>query len=298
MSTPLASWHPQAAQRLQQFVSAVTDPSHSAYVEPSDRIATFDNDGTLWCEKPLYIQLAFVVERVKALAAEHPQWPHEEPFSAVLSGDLKRLQQLRMPEDVLTLVAATHAGMTQAEFQADVVTFFDHARHPRWQRPYTALVYQPMVELVQFLQQHQFTVYLCSAGGLDFMRVISARAYGIPPEHVVGSSIQKKYRPDGTFERTAELVKPINDQAGKPVLIERHIGKRPILAGGNSDGDIAMLDYVTQRSGASLALLLHHDDAEREYAYDAGAEAALTLAKERPWQVVSMRSDFLTIFPE
>lgn len=298
MSSLLPSWHDAMAERVQAFVANVTDPGSKEFVAPSDRIATFDNDGTLWCEKPLYVQLAFVLERVQALASQHPEWAQQEPFSSVLSGNLERLQQLTMPDDVLPLVAATHAGMTQAEFDAHVATFLAQARHPRFQRPYEALVYQPMIELVQYLQQHQFTVYLCSAGGLDFMRNIAARVYGIPPAQVIGTSIQKVYQPDGTFQRTAELVPPLNDRAGKPVHIDRHIGKRPILAAGNSDGDLDMLTYTTQGSGASLALLLHHDDGDREYAYDAGAQTALVHAQPPQWLVVSMRSDFKKIWPE
>jgi phosphoserine phosphatase len=298
MTHPLSSWHPQTAERLQQFVAAVTEPESPDYVEPCDRIATFDNDGTLWCEKPLYIQLAFVLERVKTLAPQHPHWPAEEPFSSVLSGDLARLQHLRIPEDVLILVAATHTGISQPAFEAQVANFFAQSRHPQFQKPYPELVYQPMVELVNYLRQQAFTVYICSAGGLDFMRMISAQAYGIPPAQVIGSSIQKEYQPDGTLMRTATLVKPLNDGAGKPVHIERHIGQRPILAAGNSDGDIAMLEYTTQGPRKSLALLVHHDDAAREYAYDTGAETALALAGRQHWQVISMQSDFLTIFPD
>jgi phosphoserine phosphatase len=297
MAHALPSWQSAAAQRIQQFVAAVTNPHSDAYVEPGDRIATFDNDGTLWCEKPLYVQLAFVLDRIKALAPQNPHWERQEPFSSALSGDLQRLQQLRLPEDVLALVAATHAGMSQREFDQIVQAFFRQAQHPRFQQPYPQLVYQPMRELLAYLQQHQFRLYICSAGGLDFMRHISTAAFGIPPEQVIGSAIQKMYQVDGSFQRTATLVQPLNDGPGKPLHIERQIGKRPILAVGNSDGDIEMLAYATQSPGASLALLIHHDDADREYAYDTGAEKAFAIAAENAWQVVSMQTDFLQVFP-
>ncbi|MEM1281511.1 MAG: haloacid dehalogenase-like hydrolase, partial [Cyanobacteria bacterium P01_H01_bin.152] len=189
----------------------VTRPDSAAYVPPGDRIATFDNDGTLWCEKPLYVQLAFVVERVHALAPQHLDWWQQGPFSSVLSGDSQRLQQLSIPEDVLTLVAATHTGMNQRDFDQVVASFFAQAKHPRFHQPYYRLVYQPMVELIAYLQQHQFTVYLCSAGGVDFMRQISAQAFAISPERVIGSAIQKTYQPDGSLQRTATFVQPLND---------------------------------------------------------------------------------------
>lgn len=298
MSTLLPSWQPAAAKRLENFVASVTTPDSASYVAPGDRIATFDNDGTLWCEKPLYVQLAFALERIQALAAQHPVWSQQEPFSSLLSGDLARLQQLRIPEDVLTLVAATHAGMTQAEFDEQVAEFLTQSRHPHFHQPYPQLVYQPMVELVRYLQQQHFTVYICSGGGLDFIRQLATRAYGIAPAQVIGSSIQKTYQPDGRLSRTAILVQPLNDGPGKPIHIERHIGKRPILAAGNSDGDLAMLEYTTQQAGASLALVIHHDDGDREYAYDAGAENVLAVAALKQWQVVSMRHDFRQIFAD
>ncbi len=297
MTHSLSSWQPTATQRIQQFVAAVTNPQSDAYVAPGDRIATFDNDGTLWCEKPLYVQLAFVLARIQALAPQHPDWVQQEPFSSALSGDPKRLQQLRLPEDVLPLIATTHAGMEQQAFEQAVTDFFAQAQHPRFQCPYTQLVYQPMVELIAYLQAHQFSVYICSAGGLDFMRQVTHQILGIPSAQVIGSSIQKTYQPDGSFQRTATLVQPLNDGPGKPIHIERHIGKRPIMAAGNADGDIEMLTYATQSPGAGLALLIHHDDAEREYAYTAGAEKALAIAAEKDWQVISMKTDFLKVFP-
>jgi hypothetical protein len=299
MTEILKSWQTAARDRLLTFVADVTQPTSQHYVPPSDRIATFDHDGTLWVEKPYYTQLAFLLERLQQLAPQHPEWRSQDPYRVALSKDLARLKQLKIPA-ILELAAATHTGMTQTEFVAHVQTFLQTARHPRFGQPFTQLVYQPMVELIQYLQQQQFQVYLCSAGGLDFMRVFTESVYGIPPEHVMGSSIQKRFtmtEQGVVFQRQPELVQPINDRAAKPVLIDRHVGKRPILAAGNADGDLAMLQYVTANEGPALAIVVRHDDPEREYAYDEGAEQVQAIARRQDWLTVSMKADFNVIFP-
>ena len=300
MAEYLSSWQGSSYNRITAFVNAVTDEHNSDYVEPHDRIATFDNDGTLWVEKPYYTQLVFLLDRLKDLATDRPEWHTCPPYSDALSGDPQRLKQLTIPE-ILSLTAATHTGMTQAEFMAIADAFLNRALHPRFNRLYTQLVYQPMLELIRYLHDRQFQVYICSAGGLDFMRSFSKDVYGIAPERVMGSSIRKTFEVTETgveLRRQPELVQPINDGGSKPELIERHVGRRPILAVGNANGDLEMLQYTTNSNRRSLAILLCHDDAEREYSYNSGAERVQAMAQQNGWLTVSMRSDFQTIFPE
>jgi len=297
IADPLPSWNPgKPKQTIIKFVQDVTDPQSPNYLPNGDRLAVFDNDGTLWQEKPLYVQLVFVLDQLKALAPQHPEWQTEEPFKTVLTNPKPDLKQVGTVENLLTLALATHTGMTQTAFETQVQDFFKQAKHPRFQKPYTELIYQPMVELIQYLKLNNFQVYICSGGGADFVRAFSEAAYGIPPENVIGTAVQKTFE-NNQFIRQGELVKPINDKAGKPVNIQRYIGKIPAIAVGNSDGDIEMLQYAESNSKPNLELLLHHDDAEREFDYDHGTEQALVLAQTNDWIVISLKKDFKRVFP-
>ena len=302
IADPLPSWNQGSTkQAIISYVQQVTDPANDSYILPADRIATFDNDGTLWIEKPLYVQLVFVLDRLKALAPQHPEWQEAQPFKSILSNDLNQLQSLKIPDDLFKLILATHSGMSEEEFEAQVTRFLQNQTHPRFKRRYTKLIYQPMVELVNYLKLNDFQVYICSGGGIDFIRTFSDSAYGIPTEKVIGSAVQKEFMladdKSSTFMRLPEIVKPINDKAGKPVNIDRYIGKKPVMAVGNSDGDIQMLQYADSNALPDFELLLHHDDSEREYDYDQGTEKALRLAQENNWQVISLKRDFKQVFP-
>ncbi|MCA9878765.1 MAG: haloacid dehalogenase-like hydrolase, partial [Thermomicrobiales bacterium] len=263
-----------------------------------------DNDGTLWVEQPLYTQGFFVIDEIRRLAAEHPEWSHEEPFAAVLSGDISRLATLS-EHDVAVLLAATHAGMTTTAFADAARVWLETARHPRFDRVFTQCVYQPQLELLSFLRANGFTVFIVSGGGVDFLRQFAEETYGIPPHQVIGSSVQASFSiVDGEPVLTKEaVVGSIDDQAGKPINIHLHIGRQPILAFGNSDGDLPMLQYTDAGSGPRLALIVHHDDAAREYAYDRSSavgclDAAWDEALARGWTVVSMKRDWRTVFAE
>lgn len=301
----LPSWNEGLARaRIVEFVQQVTDPTSRSYVPPAERIAVFDNDGTLWSEQPVYFQLAFVVDRVHALAPQHPEWQAEEPFKSLLAGDLAAVAASG-EEGIAKLVAATHAGTTVDEFRAIVAQWLATARHPRFKRPYTDLVFVPMQELLVYLRANGFRTFIVSGGGVDFMRVFSERAYGIPPEQVIGSTLATRYEVVDGKPVIVRLPKIefVDDQAGKPVGINRSIGRRPILAVGNSDGDLQMLEYTTGASGPRLGLIVHHDDADREYAYDRKSsmgrlDQALDLAAQRGWVVVSMRTDWRAIYAD
>jgi len=301
ISDPLPSWNEgKPKQTIIQFVQDVTNPNSKNYLPLGDRVAVFDNDGTLWQEKPLYVQLAFLLDQIKILAPQHPEWKTEEPFKTLLTDPNPDLKSLSSTENLMKLVIATHTGMSQTEFENQVKQFFKTAQHPRFKQPYTQLIYQPMVELVGYLKLNDFDVYICSGGGIDFIRAISEDAYGIPPENVIGSAVQKTFEitAKGTdFVRQPKLVEPINDKEGKPVNIDRYIGKKPAIAVGNSDGDIQMLQYTDSNPKLDLELLLHHDDLEREYDYNTGTEKALALAKENDWTVISLKKDFKRVFP-
>jgi phosphoserine phosphatase len=301
---PLPSWNDGAAKTaITEFVAAVTDPEHADYVAPSERIAVFDNDGALWVEQPMYTQLAFVLERLKAMAPQHPEWQEKQPFKAALEGDMDSVGDAGM-EGLMQLLMATHAGMSTDEFAAVATDWLATARHPRFERPYTELVYQPTLELLDYLRANGFKTFIVSGGGIAFMRPWTERVYGIPPEQVVGSQIALEYSTDlGTpvIMRKPEIAF-IDDKAGKPVGIQRHIGRRPIFAWGNSDGDYQMLQWTTAGDGRRLGMLLHHDDAEREYAYDRDShvgrlDRGLDDADGKGWVVVSMRRDWGTVFP-
>jgi hypothetical protein len=301
----LPSWNDgKTRQAIEAFVERVTTPGSKDFVPESDRIAVFDNDGTLWSEQPMYVQLAFILDRVKALAPEHPEWKEQPPFNAVLNGDLKALGAAG-ERGLMELLLATHAGMTSEEFEKVVKDWIASAKHPRYQRPYTECVYQPMRELLDYLRAHQFKTYIVSGGGVELMRPWAEEVYGIPPEQVIGSSIKLKYelregRP--VLVRLPEI-DFIDDKAGKPVGIHRQIGRRPIFAAGNSDGDFEMLEYTTAGAGPRFALILHHTDSQREAAYDRQShfgklDKALDAAAQRGWTVIDMQQDWKQVFPK
>jgi len=301
---PLPSWNDgHAKQRIVAFVAAVTDKASRDFVPPADRIAVFDNDGTLWSEQPVYVQFAFVVDRLKAMAPQHPEWKTQQPFKGVLEGDLKAAAAAG-EKGLLQLMMATHAGTTSDEFAQTVKDWLASARHPRFKRPYTELVYQPMLELLAYLRKAGFKTYIVSGGGVEFMRVFAEQRYGVSPEQVVGSTIRTKYEVrNGTpvIVRLPE-VDFIDDGAGKPVGIHKFIGKRPIAAFGNSDGDFEMLEWVTTAPGPRLGLIVHHDDATREFAYDRRSpigrlERGLDEGPRRGWTIASMKGDWKRIFP-
>jgi hypothetical protein len=300
---PLPSWNDgHAKSRIVAFVAAVTDRAGKDFVPPADRIAVFDNDGTLWSEQPVYVQLAFAVDRVKALAPPHPEWKEQQPFKGVLEGDIKAVAAAG-EKGLLQLMMATHAGTTSDEFARIVSDWLATARHPRLNRAYTELVYQPMLELLAYLRENGFKTYIVSGGGVEFMRTFAGPRYGVPPEQVVGSTIKTKYEVrDGrpVIVRLPE-VDFVDDGPGKPVGIHKFIGRRPIAAFGNSDGDFEMLEWVTSAPGPRLGLLVHHDDAARESAYDRGSpigrlERGLDEGPRRGWTIVSMKRDWKKVF--
>jgi hypothetical protein len=309
VADPLPSWRDgPARQAILAFVADVTDPASDAFVEPADRIATFDNDGTLWCEMPLP-QLEFLQAYAREQAEAHPELRTIQPYRAVWEADAGFFGTLidAVYSGNMTTVNAymetlmePFAGMAPAEYEALVQAFFNSALHPELQVPYRSLIYQPMVELVGLLQANAFAVYICTGGDRDFVRGISEVFYGIPRANVIGSAVELDYQTTDeglALVRQAAVDQPFTDGPGKPVRIEMQIGRQPILVGGNSDGDVAMLAYAQEQHANFLGLLVHHDDAAREYAYDAGAEVALELAGERGWLVASMRDDFAEVYP-
>ncbi len=302
---PLPSWQDgPAKQAITSFVAKVTKVGSPDFVPPAERIATFDNDGTLWAEQPMYVQLAFALDRVKVLAPQHPEWKTQEPFASLLKGDTKRALAGGV-QSMLEIVTATHAGMTTTEFERIVKDWIATARNPRTGRLYTEMAYQPMLELLAYLRANGFKTFLVSGGGVEFMRPWTERVYGVPPEQVVGSSIKTKYGyRDGkpVLMRLPEM-NFIDDKTGKPVGINAHIGRRPIAAFGNSDGDRQMLEWTQAGGGARLMMLVHHDDAGREWAYGAKSkigtfsDALLAEARKNGWTVISMKNDWRRIFP-
>jgi hypothetical protein len=300
---PLPSWNEGAAKNaVVEFVERVTTDGGPDFVVPTERIAVFDNDGTLWIEQPIYTQLAFALDRVRALAPQHPDWRDREPYKSVLAGDIAGA--LASGErGVLEMVAAAHVGNTTEEFHAIARDWIETARHPRYNRPYTELVYRPMLELLDYLRANGFKTFIVSGGGADFIRPWAEMAYGVPPEQVVGTRPRLKYEVrDGAprIDRLAEI-DLLDDKAGKPVGIQQIIGRRPLAAFGNSDGDFEMLEWTTSGSGPRFGLIVHHTDADREWAYDRGShvgalERALDEAPARGWVVVDMRRDWNKIF--
>lgn len=301
---PLPSWNDTPARRaIVDFVSRVTKAGGPNFVAPAERVATFDNDGTLWVEQPMYVQMAFALDRAKAMAPLHPEWKDKQPFKAALEGDMKTLAEAG-ERGLLELVTATHAGMTTGEFSKIVTDWLGTARDPRFKRPYTELVYQPMLELLAYLRANGFKTFIVSGGGVEFMRPWAEGVYGIPPEQVIGSSIKTKFvMRDGRpmLFRLPE-VNFIDDKTGKPVGINEAIGRRPIAAFGNSDGDLEMLQWTTMSGGVRLGAIVHHTDADREYAYDRQShfgrlDVALDAAALNRWTVVDMKNDWKVIFP-
>jgi hypothetical protein len=299
----LPSWNDGATkQAIVDFVAAVTREGSPDFVPPPERIATFDNDGTLWVEHPMYTQLIFALDRVKTMAPSHPAWKTTQPFKAAIEGDMKALAASG-ERGLIDLIMATHAGMTTEEFQKIVTDWLASARDPKFKRPYTELTYQPMIELLAYLRANGFKTFIVSGGGVEFMRPWSDRVYGVPPEQVIGTSIKTKFQMRDDIPELLRLpaVNFIDDKAGKPVGINEYIGRRPIAAFGNSDGDLEMLQWVTLARGRSLGLLVHHTDAEREYAYDRNTSygrlnTALDAAKVNRWTVVDMKNDWKRIF--
>jgi phosphoserine phosphatase len=301
---PLPSWKDTEPKRaIVAFVNKVTDQTSPDFLPSSERIATFDNDGTLWAEQPIYFQLFFAIDRVKALAAENPEWSEREPFASLLKGDLQTALA-GGEHSVLEIVMASHADLTAAEFERIVRDWIETARHPKTGRLYTEMVYQPMLELLDYLRGSGFKTFIASGGGIDFLRPWVQEVYGIPPEQVIGSSIKTKFEfRDGkpVLVRLREI-NFIDDKAGKPVGIHQHIGRRPVMAIGNSDGDLEMLQWATSGEGPRFGLIIHHTDAHREWAYDRDSaigklDRALPAAEVNGWTVVSMKEDWKQVFP-
>ena len=308
---PLASWNDGAAkQAIVEFVKATTTQGNPQFVPPEARIATFDQDGTLWVEHPMYTQVVYCLERVPALVKTRPELKNKEPFKTVLSGNREAMARLSQ-DDLMKILVATLTGMSVDDFNAEAKKWIAEAKHPRWQRPYTELTYQPMQEVLQYLRANGFKTYIVTGGGQDFVRVYAEQTYGIPPEQVVGTAGGTKYGydKDGKPFLTKEPKLLLNDNnAGKPEGIHLMIGRRPYAAFGNSTGDQQMLEYTKAGDGARLAMIVLHDDAEREYAYGPAQELPATKvgtftqalydeAKKNGWPVISMKNDWRVIFP-
>ena len=301
---PLPSWNEgKTKQSIIDFVNEVTDVNSSNFVKPEDRIATFDNDGTLWSEQPYYFQLQFALDRVKALAPDHPEWKNSPLFKAVLDDDIKKVLSFG-EHGLLELVMATHAGMTTDEFALIVKDWINTAKHPKTNKLYKEMVFKPMLELLDYLRANRFKTYIVSGGGIEFMRPWSEQVYGIPPEQVIGSSIKTKFEivnGKPVIVRLPEL-EFFDDKEGKPVAINKFIGKRPVAAFGNSDGDLQMLQWTAAGEGKRFMLYVHHTDAEREWAYDREShigrlDRGLDEANEKGWTVVDMKNDWKVIYP-
>jgi phosphoglycolate phosphatase-like HAD superfamily hydrolase len=307
---PLPSWNAgEAKSALTAFVTRVTKEGGPDFVPVPERIATFDNDGTLWSEQPLYFQAIFALDQVRAMAAEHPEWKTTEPFKSAVAGDVEGLMSQGL-DKALPVLLAPHSGMTADAFAQSVRDWLATAKHPQSGMPYTKMVFQPMLELLDYLRANDFKVYIVSGGGIDFLRVFAEEVYGIPPEQVVGTTLESTFEmQDGipAIVKTEGIVL-VDDKAGKPVGIYRHIGRRPILAAGNSDGDLQMLQYTTiprgkEDTSARLGLIVHHTDGEREFAYDrdshvGGLDKALSEADQRGWLVVDMKRDWEQVYPD
>jgi phosphoglycolate phosphatase-like HAD superfamily hydrolase len=301
----LPSWaEGKTKQSIMDFVAAVTTPGSPNFVPVTDRIAVFDNDGTLWAEQPLYFQLMFAIDRVKTLAPQHPEWQTKEPFASLLKGDAKAALAGGEPA-IMQILVATHTGMTTDEFEQIVRDWITTARHPTTKRLYTEMVYQPMLELLAYLRANGFKTFIVSGGGADFMRVFAERIYGIPPAQVVGSTgkLQFEFRDGKPVLVKLAAMELVDDGNGKPVGIHQFIAQRPIAAFGNSDGDLEMLQWTFAGPGKSFCLYVHHDDAVREWAYDRNSsigrlDKGLDQAQAHGWTVVSMKNDWKSIFPE
>ena len=301
---PLPSWNPGPRKdAILSFVQSVTTKSSPRFVPPEERIATFDNDGTLWGEYPMYVQFVFALDRVKVLAPQHPEWKTTEPFASLLKGDLSAALA-GGERSMLEIVMATHAGMTTQAFEQIVKDWIATAKHPKVGRLYTEMTFQPMRELLAYLRSKEFKTFIVSGGGIEFMRPWTEKSYGVPPQQVVGSSIKVQYvmQADKPVLMRLPEINFIDDKEGKPIGIEQHIGRRPIAAFGNSDGDIQMLQWTCAGPGARLCMLVHHTDAEREYAYDKNSDvgrldAGLEMAPKLGWSLINMKTDWKVIYP-
>jgi len=301
---PLPSWNEgKTKEAIINYVNDVTNIESENFIPVSERIATFDNDGNLWSEQPAYFQLFFAIDRIKALAPDHPEWKTQQPFKAVLDDDMKELAK-HGEHGLLELVMASHAGMTTEEFEQIVKEWLTTAKHPRFERPFTDLVYQPMLELLQYLRDNEFKTFIVSGGGIEFMRPWVEGVYGIPPDQVVGSSIKTEFdynNGNPVIRRLAEI-DFIDDKDGKPIGIHKFIGQKPVFASGNSDGDLQMMQWAASNSHKSFMLYLHHTDAEREWAYDREShvgrlDKGLDEAHEKGWTIIDMKNDWKVIYP-
>jgi len=301
---PLPSWNAGPSKSaIIEFVEAVTKIGGKDFVEPARRIATFDNDGTLWVEYPMYTQVLFAFDRVKKLAPQHPEWKTKQPFKALLAGDMKTVGAAGM-KGLMEIILATHSGMSASDFAQEAGDWLRTTDHPKFKHPYVDVIYQPQLELLEYLQINDFKTFIVSGGGIAFMRPVTEQAYGIPPEQVVGSSVVTEFK---TIDGKQKLIRMpkidfVNDKAGKPVGIYEHIGRRPILAFGNSDSDMQMIEYTKAGDGRRLALFVHHTDADREFAYDRKShvgtlDKALDQAGANDWIIVDMKKDWKRVFP-
>ena len=301
---PLPSWNDGNSKKaIMNYVNDVTTEGSANFIPVSERIATFDNDGNLWSEQPAYFQLFFAIDRIKALAPEHPEWKTTQPYQSVLENDMKTLMSYG-EHGLLEIVMATHAGNTVEEFEQIVKDWLAIAKHPRFDRPYTDLVYQPMLELLNYLRENNFKTFIVSGGGVEFMRPWVEAVYGIPKDQVVGSSIKTEFVMEDGVSKIKRLpaIDFIDDKAGKPVGINKFIGRKPVFASGNSDGDLQMLQWTDSNSYQSFQLYLHHTDAEREWAYDRNSsigrlDKGLDEAIEKGWTIIDMKNDWKIVYP-
>lgn len=303
-SDPLPSWNESLAKKsITDFVARVTTQGEN-FVPVPERIAVFDNDGTLWTEQPMYFQAFFILHRVQALAPKHPEWKKREPFASLIRGDLERAAAVATESDLAEVMAVAHAGMTTEEFETSVNEWITTAKHPRTERLFSQMIYQPMLELLAYLRANEFKTFIVSGGGIEFMRPWTERVYGIPPEQVVGSTGGLKFELRNDAPVLVKLPQLVHedDKEGKPIGIQRHIGRRPIAAFGNSDGDLAMLQWTAAGHGTRFCLYVHHDDAQREWAYDRKShvgrlDKGLDEARAKGWTVTSMQNDWKVIYP-
>ena len=286
-------------QEIIDFVNAVTLPDSPKYVAEEDRIAVFDNDGTLWNEKPLYIPVEYELAYLKEEVPQNPELQKNSFYTEIAKGNVAVMKDFSS-FDLVNLLFTSHKGQKEADYESSVYTFLSEKQHPKFKRPFKALVYQPMVELVQYLQNNNFKVYIVTGGEISFVRTVSKEIYNIEPENVIGSSVQLKYVSDtsGTYLMRTDKIQSVNDKYIKPSNISLHIGKKPIFAAGNSDGDYEMMQYTLSGEGPSMAIIVHHDDEQREYKYMHGTEKAIAHADSIGWHIVSMKKEFKTVFPE
>jgi phosphoglycolate phosphatase-like HAD superfamily hydrolase len=301
---PLVSWNDgPAKESILAFVKQVTDGGNQRFVQPSERIAVFDNDGTLWCEQPMYFQFTFAMDQIRAKAAQHPEWKEKQPFKGVLENDMAAVAASG-EKGMMELMREAHAGLSTEEFERRVKLWLSTSRHPRYKRAYTELVYQPMIELLRYLRANGFKTYIVTGGEADFVRPWAEYTYGVPPEHVVGSTMKTRLlmRDGKPVIESLNEIDFIDDKEGKPLGIHRAIGRRPIAAFGNSDGDLQMLQWTTMDVGLRFGMLVHHTDADREFAYDRQSsigrlDKALDEARARGWVLADMKRDWKVIFP-